>query len=114
MSKLPRCPNYPILPYIHCDIIEDQHINNRLEKLLKIVKIQGDNQDNVSITLDNPHYHKVDKTFFNSITINILDIDGKPVNFTSGSIILKLHFRKRKNEFLRNPTKRRLNEYIRK
>lgn len=99
--------------YIFCDLIEDQCFGRKKEKLLKMIKPQGQSMDNICIEFEKPHYVKVSKTFISTIQIKITDEFKKQLNFAqdSGPVILKLHFLK-KNELLRDSSKRCLNGYL--
>lgn len=97
---------------VFCDIIEDQIYNRGLEKILKTIKTEGELFDVITKSFLDPEYIKVNQTFINSIKIIITDQDKNDILFTSGPVILKLHFRRAKHEFLCNPTKRRLLEYF--
>lgn len=97
--------------YIFCDVIEDQYLGSRKEKLLKIVKPEGQYSDIVYKDLTKPHYVKVNQNFINTIQIKITDENRDPINFSTVPVIIKLHF-ERNNEFLRNPSKRCVHEYL--
>lgn len=99
--------------FLYCDIIEDQLIGNKKEKILKIVKLEGDKEEIVYKEYEKPHYLNVDKTLIQNITINIRGLNKQLLHFKSGPILIKLHFRK-KHGLLRNATKRCLNGYFRK
>jgi hypothetical protein len=81
--------------FIYTDIIESQMIGESSLKILQIITREGkENQTRKEIIFNNPHYANVNKTYINSINIQILDRNNKLVDFYSNtSIIIKLHFR---------------------
>jgi hypothetical protein len=80
--------------YIYCDILEPQIIGTALAPLLQVVNIEGKYTDLVSRIYTAPHYVPVLRKTFNTIEINIKSDQNKPIDFTFGKTITKMHFRK--------------------
>ena len=85
--------------YVYCGIVEPQIVGDCLTPLLRVINVEGKQDDVVAKTFDNPHYVPVAKREFNSIEINIKDDADRFVRFKYGKVIVKLHFRRRKATF---------------
>ena len=57
--------------HIHSNIITDEFRYSSFQPLLKIVNLDGKLNDYTQKTFENPHYRKVNKSFINSIEIQI-------------------------------------------
>lgn len=84
------------IPYLNifCDIITNQFEGNIKSKLLRKVRVDGVAKDIMHHIYDNPHYCQINKTYISSIEISIRDQYKRIVNFQSGNVYAKLHFRK--------------------
>lgn len=83
--------------YISTDIICDELISTSKAPVLKIIKPQGLINDYIENNYDRPQYIPVNKTYINKIQIRITDQNKDLIKFSNtDSIIVKLHFRKRK------------------
>lgn len=78
--------------YIYTNIITDEFKYSSFQPLLKIVNLEGKLNDYTHTTFENPHYRKVNKTFINSIEIQIKDSFNHLINFNQKTQ-LKLHFK---------------------
>jgi len=89
--------NYAV---IHTDFIEQQYFGESKKPILKIIPIKSSSDTEVVTFFDSLHYVKVSKTSINSITISIKDLFNETIKFENNFafIILKLHFRKIRNE----------------
>jgi len=86
--------------FVYTDIIDFQYVGDTLAPLLKTISTPGEDYATVvSAHFDNPHYISVNKTLITSINIDIRDDTGKKIFFEDGRVIVKLHFRPRKNGF---------------
>ena len=67
-----------------------------------LLRLVASNQTNglnfMSKVFDSPHYLPVSRNNINTIEIDIRSSLGDPIYFTSGEVVVKLHFR-RKNYF---------------
>jgi hypothetical protein len=81
---------------VYTNIIEDNFMLNRNEPVLKLVKLQGHAREIIEKSYDRPEYFSVNKTYINRIKIEIRDNFEKLVDFKTGPIIIKLHFRTQK------------------
>lgn len=93
----PFVPNLSIICYaaIYCDLIEDQYVGDALAPILGLINMTA-NQSNETVTFyENPHYVNCRKSRINRINIQILDLEGNPIQFENifSYVILKLHFR---------------------
>jgi hypothetical protein len=79
---------------VFLDIIEAPIVFNKHDPIIKIVKPEGAYTDYISKNYDNPHYIKVNKNIIYKIQVQIKDQNHKFINFNSGPVSLKLHFRK--------------------
>jgi hypothetical protein len=82
--------------YVYCDLVSNQVVGDVLVPLLRVINIEGQHDDIVAKTYNNPHYVPVVKQEFNTIEISIKDDTNQSVRFMSGKVVVKLHFRKRK------------------
>lgn len=82
--------------YVYSDICEPQIVGNSLEQVLRIVPVHGEYGDMVDKVFVSPHYITVLKKSFSTIDINIKTDTNKPVPFSFGKCVLKLHFRKKR------------------
>lgn len=85
---------------IYCDILEPQIIGDTWGKVLRIVTSDPGHfrpyfGQQCSVTFTQPHYIPVQQTNFETISIDIRDINGKLLPFQHGTLSVKLHFRKR-------------------
>lgn len=80
------------------DIINDQYFGDIRSPVLYTINLSS-NDSYVTTSFENPHYLPVSVTDINSINIKILDLSGRHIKFTDifSVVILKLHFRPRKN-----------------
>ena len=84
--------------YIYSDIVEYQIVGNNQAPLLRIVPT-GEVNKGLNFTskiFDSPHYIPVARNNLDTIEIDITNHLGNPIYFTSGEVVVKLHF-KRKN-----------------
>jgi uncharacterized protein YfkK (UPF0435 family) len=82
---------------IYLDIIEAPIVFNKHDAIIKIVKPEGAFTEFISKSYDNPHYIKVNKNIVYKIQVQIKDQNHKFIDFNSGPVSLKLHFRKIKS-----------------
>ena len=85
--------------YVYSDIVEYQVVGDVNAPLLQVVASNHSSGTTyVDKIYDSPHYVPVSRSNIDSIEINILTEFGRAIQFTSGRVIVKLHFR-RKNLF---------------
>nr|DAC81400.1 TPA_asm: penton [Pimephales minnow adintovirus] len=83
--------------YVYTDIVQYQVVGDSHVPLLRCVHISGKTNETVIARYDKPHYASIIKDHITDITIEVKDDQNKPVPFTYGKVIVKLHF-KPKNE----------------
>jgi len=76
---------------VYTDIIEANDIFNSKEKILQIIKTEGDYLETVIKNFVRPSYSVVNRTFINSIYIKILDQNNNTISFEH-PVSIKLHF----------------------
>ena len=88
--------------FIYCDIIEPAIIGHALAPLLRTCQAITPKSDpeQVTVIFDRPHYHALNKQYFESIEIFIKDDAGTDIAFTKGKSLVKLHLRPRKPSYL--------------
>lgn len=79
--------------FVYTNIINDDLKFQNNEQLLQIIKADGDDLELVHKNFENPHYLSLNKTYINSIEIQIKDSKDQFVKFSSPPV-LKLHFQK--------------------
>ena len=85
---------------VYTDIIENQIFGDVIKPILKIIPIKSYNDSEVVTFFDNLHYVKLSKDSISTINIQIRDLFGEQIKFQNkfSFVIVKLHFRKIKNE----------------
>ena len=92
VRKIQIIPNF----YIYTDIISSQNVSETKLPLLKIVKVEGNNNDFIHKEYTQPQYLSLNKTVLNTIHIRILDHNNKLIKFNNSTLIIKLHIKKAK------------------
>ncbi len=82
--------------YVYCDLVKNQIVGDTLAPLLRVVPVEGRQDQVVCRTYQTPHYLPLQKTEFSSVEISIKDDQNRPVPFSSGKVVIKLHFKKKK------------------
>ncbi len=82
--------------YVYCDLVKNQMVGDSLAPLLRVVPVEGKQDQVVCRTYPNPHYLPLQKTEFDSVEISIKDDQNRPVPFSSGKVVVKLHFKRKK------------------
>jgi hypothetical protein len=83
--------------YVYSDIVEYQFVGNEQAPLLRIIPT-GDLVKGLNFTskiFDSPHYIPVARINLDMIEIDIRNHLGLPIYFTSGEVVVKLHFRRK-------------------
>ena len=79
---------------IHCDLIENQYISSKIQRVLRILPVQDKQYvETNGFIFHNPYFLPMRKTRFNSIHIRCLDVDDKRIQFESGVVIICLKLR---------------------
>ena len=92
VSFTPRSNN---LVHLYSDLVEYQHFGSHRAKLLRsFVLASEEKSDYFCIEFFNPHYVRVEGAHHRSITIDIKDSNDRYVSFASGTLLVKLHFRR--------------------
>ena len=92
-TKIPEIRNNVQTMYIYCDVVSQQIVGNVLAPLLRIIDVQGSYKNTVNRTYDNPHYVSVQLKDIDAIEINIKDCFDNFIQFNSGTVVVKLHFK---------------------
>lgn len=85
--------------YVYSDIIKPQHVGNTLAPLLEIVPVQGVPGQRMHYSFGQLTYLPVNRTYIDSISIEIRDEYGNYVAFSDDveNVICRLRFRRSKN-----------------
>ena len=79
--------------YVYTDIVEHQYVGDESAPLLRVVSV--DNRatfgDIVNTIYSSPHYVPV--SYIETIRVDIRDDIGDPIQFSSGKVLIKLHFK---------------------
>ena len=99
--------NSPFLPFkmtalaIHCDLAESQLVNNSYAPVLRVIETNRKNGEKMQTsTFQTPIYIPMRETHFNSIRIQVLDLDGKRVQFESGTVIVCVDIRPKQKNYI--------------
>lgn len=84
--------------YVYTDIVESTRVGDSYTQLFNVVTVPlgygfG---DQVAKSYDRPYFHKVSKSYFEEIEIDIKDDSGASVPFRFGRVSIALEFRRRK------------------
>ena len=82
--------------YIYLDILKPRIVGDCLVPLLRIVPVEGDEDDTITRTYENVHYVSVQRKSFRTVEVYIRDDTGAPVPFERGKSVLTLHFRRKR------------------
>ena len=82
--------------YVYCDLLEPRVVGDMMTQLLRIIPVEGEDGDTVTRIYENVHYVPLQRKSFQSIEIDIRDTAGKLVPFERGTLIVTLHFRRRR------------------
>ena len=86
--------------YIYTDCIEQQLVGDVQAQLLRNVCVNNFNSIPIQTSsFESPHYIPVARRDFDTIRINIRDETGRKVPFQFGRVVVKLHFRLRRQSF---------------
>ena len=85
--------------YIYTDIIKSQYHGDVVVPVLRTVTIKGEHGSYVSKNFERPHYVRLNKEIFDTISINIRDEAGDLVAFEHSKVIIILHFRCSKTQY---------------
>lgn len=80
--------------FIYSDISAHQLVGDTSVPLLGVAPIQGEHGNMLSYSFGYPQYLPVSKNYMNTIGIIIRNERGEPIEFQSGSVICRLHFRR--------------------
>ena len=80
---------------VYTDIITDQIYGDTLAKIIRNVRPNGENNENITITYDSIHYVDLNVTSLKTVHINIRDNQGNLIHFNDklGQVVIKLHFK---------------------
>ena len=80
---------------VYTDIITDQIYGDTLAKIIRNVRPNGENNENITITYDSIHYVDLNVTSLKTVQINIRDNQGNLIHFNDklGQVVIKLHFK---------------------
>ncbi|KAI8500863.1 hypothetical protein Bbelb_216810 [Branchiostoma belcheri] len=85
--------------YVYCDLIQDRLVGGVKVPLLRIVKVQGEDDAVVDHVIHVPQYLPLSRRRFEGVEINIRNHFGQPVPFERGRLIVTLHFRQRRSSY---------------
>ncbi len=83
--------------FVYTDIIKSQYLGDVMAKVLRVVGLDYDRnveREYVGKLFDSPHYIPLERNNIDTIQIHICDKLGRTINFTKGTVIVKLHFRR--------------------
>lgn len=86
--------------FVYSDIVDPVPVGDVVVPLLRIVAVEGEDGDYVSKTYDRVHYVGVAQSHFDSVEIHINTDLGDFVHFEHGKVVVKLHFRPRRLQYL--------------
>ena len=86
--------------YVYCDLLQFTYVGDIKAPLLRVVNSGGEAGDVVTRYYERPRYIPLQKKNFDSIQIIIRDDLGEKIQFEAGKVLLTLHFRRARNQYL--------------
>jgi hypothetical protein len=86
--------------YIYCDLVHFSFVGDIKAPLLRVVASAGAAGEVITRYYERPRYVPVQKTNFDSIQILIRDDLGEKIHFESGKVLVTLHFRRARSQYL--------------
>jgi hypothetical protein len=86
--------------YVYCDLLQFTHVGDIKAPLLRVVDSGGEAGDVVTRYYEKPRYIPLQKKTFDTIEIVIRDDLGERILFENGKVLLTLHFRRARNQYL--------------
>lgn len=86
--------------YVYCDLLQFTYVGDIKAPLLRVVDSGGEAGDVVTRYYERPRYIPLQKKNFDSIQIDIRDDLGEKIQFENGKVLLTLHFRRARNQYL--------------
>ena len=80
--------------YIYLDICQYQLVGDTEAPLLQVVSTNYSNENYVEKIFDSPHYVPLSRNNLETIEVDIRSDLGDPIQFQTGKVVVKLHFRK--------------------
>jgi hypothetical protein len=87
--------NYIQQLYIYTNIIDEVHVGNEMLKLMRVVTVRGELNQNISEIFTVPHYLPLDSSYIERIRMFVCDVEGNKIDFhqQKSNVIYKLHFK---------------------
>jgi hypothetical protein len=99
-SSAPDLRRRYFLIYVYCDLVESTTVGDVRVPLLRTV-VDNDKRTEIAyVSYVNPIYVPLQKRHFDTVDINIMTDEGKPVPFTNGKSLVVLHFRRSSDPYL--------------
>ena len=76
------------------DICQYQLVGDTEAPLLQVVSTNYSNENYVEKIFDSPHYVPLSRNNLETIEVDIRSDLGDPIQFQTGKVVVKLHFRK--------------------
>jgi hypothetical protein len=86
--------------YVYCDLLQFTYVGDIKAPLLRVVNSGGEAGDVVTRYYERPRYVPLQKKNFDSIQIIIRDDLGEKIQFETGKVLLTLHFRRTRSQYL--------------
>jgi hypothetical protein len=86
--------------FVYSNIVKDTLVGDTYTNLLRIVSVESKPGSHISKVFTHPYYHELNTNTLNVIEISTRDFEGNLIRYESGSVIIKLHFRAKKNSLL--------------
>ena len=81
--------------YVYSDVVASSIVGNAHVNVLRAIHPRGREGYVHHFEPQRINYLPIRKKVFNTITIQLADDQGKPINFTSGVVVVELHFSRR-------------------
>ena len=101
ITQIPEQLNSINAFYIYSDIVDYQFIGDTFAPILRVIPISNKQVygEYVCESYTTPHYVPVKRSNIDTIEIDIKTDSGEAIQFNSGKLLIKLHFRPQQNGF---------------
>ncbi len=86
--------------YVYCDLLQYTHVGDIKAPLLRVVDSGGETGEVVTRYYERPRYVPLQKKSFDTVQLVIRDDLGEKILFSSGKVLVTLHFRRVHNQYL--------------
>ena len=96
-SRMADIHNNSYAVYVYCDLVSARPVGDMMVPLLRIIPTVDKTKDIIHRTYEKPHYLTLNRHQFNVIEIILRTDTGQSPAFATGTSVVTLHFRPKRN-----------------